>query len=135
MKLNLDSAITMIQAAEEKASAIGVPMVVTVVDAGANMVAQHRMDGALLASIDISKNKAYTAVATQMPTSDLAAAGQPGQPLFGIHSCDHSRLVIFGGGFPIRHEGELIGGIGVSGGSVEQDMACGQAGLAAFNLQ
>jgi len=132
MKLKLDVAMKMIKAAEKKAAAIGVPMVVTVVDDGGNLVAQHRMDSALLASIDISKNKAYTAVATQMPTSDLAEAGQPGQPLFGIHNCDRGRLVIFGGGFPVRYKGELVGGIGVSGGSVEQDMACSQAGLAAF---
>jgi len=132
MKLKLDFAIKMIKAAEKKARAIGVPMVVTVVDDGGNLVAQHRMDSALLASIDISKNKAYTAVATQIPTSDLAEASQPGQPLFGIHSCDQGRLVIFGGGLPVRHKGELVGGIGVSGGSVEQDLACSQAGLAAF---
>lgn len=129
MKLKLDFAIKVIKAAEKKAKAIGVPMVVTVVDDGGNLVAQHRMDGALLASINISKNKAYTAVAVKVPTHELAALSQPGQPLFGIHNADGGRIVIFGGGFPLKHGDHIIGGIGVSGGSVEEDVACAKAGL------
>ena len=129
MKLKLDFAIKMIKAAEKKAKAIGVPMVVTVVDEGGNLVAQHRMDSALLASINISKNKAYTAVAVKVPTHELAALSQPGQPLFGIHNADGGRIVIFGGGFPLKQGDHVIGGIGVSGGSVEEDVACAKAGL------
>ena len=104
-------------------------MVVTVVDEGGNLVAQHRMDSALLASINISKNKAYTAVAVKVPTHELAALSQPGQPLFGIHNADGGRIVIFGGGFPLKQGDHVIGGIGVSGGSVEEDVACAKAGL------
>jgi uncharacterized protein GlcG (DUF336 family) len=87
------------------------------------------MDNALLVSIDISLNKAYTAVAVKMPTHELASAAQPGQPLFGIHNADGGRIVILGGGFPLKQKDEIIGGIGVSGGSVEDDILCATAGV------
>jgi uncharacterized protein GlcG (DUF336 family) len=129
MKMNLDLALELIAAAREKAKEIGVPMVIAVVDAGGNLTALQRMDDALLVSIDIAANKAYTAVAVKLATHELATVAQSGQPLFGIHNTDGGRIVIFGGGMPIRHNNEIIGGIGVSGGSVEQDMECASAGL------
>ena len=129
MEMTLDLAVELIAAARRKATEIGVPMVITVVDAGANLVAQQRMDGAILVSIDISRNKAYTAVATKMPTHVLSGVSQPSQALFGIHNADGGRIVIFGGGFPLEFGGGIIGGIGVSGGSVEQDMQCAQSAL------
>jgi uncharacterized protein GlcG (DUF336 family) len=132
MNISLNLALEAISGAREKADKIGVPMVIAVVDAGGNLVAQQRMDGALLVSIDISLNKAYTSVALKMPTHDLAPASQPGQPLFGIHNADGGRIVIFGGGFPLKEGDEIIGGIGVSGGSVEDDMLCATAGLERF---
>ena len=102
MNITLDQALKLITAARKQAEKIGVPMVIAVVDAGGNLVAQQRMDGALLVSVDISRNKAYTAVAVKMPTHALAEAAQPGQPLFGIHNADNGRIVIFGGGLPTR---------------------------------
>jgi len=132
MNIGLDVALELISAAKEKAREMGVPMVIAVVDAGGNLVAQHRMDGALLVSIEISLNKAYTAVAIQMPTHELSTVSQPGQPLFGIHNTDGGRIIIFGGGFPLERNGEIVGGIGVSGGSVEEDMKCATAGLDKF---
>jgi uncharacterized protein GlcG (DUF336 family) len=99
------------------------------VDAGGNLIAQQRMDDALLVSIDISLNKAYTAVAVRMPTHELAEVSQSGQPLFGIHNADKGRIVIFGGGLPLKDNDKIIGGIGVSGGSVEDDIICAKAGL------
>lgn len=128
--LTLKTALPLLQAAAKKADAIGVPMVITVLDAGGNMIAQHRMDDALLASVEISANKAYTAIALKMPTSELAKLAQPGQPLFGIQNS--SKIVIFGGGIPIVSNGKILGAIGVSGGAVEQDVECAKAGLAAF---
>jgi uncharacterized protein GlcG (DUF336 family) len=128
--LNLKSALPVIAAAEKKAAEIGVPMVITVLDAGGNMIAQHRMDDALLVSVEISANKAYTALSLKMPTSDLAKLAQPGQPLYGIQNS--SRVIIFGGGFPMTSDGKIVGAIGVSGGSVEQDMDCAKAGVAVF---
>ncbi|MEF2146549.1 MAG: heme-binding protein [Desulfovibrionaceae bacterium] len=128
--LNLKTALPMIAAAEKKAEEIKVPMVITVLDAGGNMIAQHRMDDALLVSVEISLNKAYSALAVKIPTSTLGELAQPGKPLYGIQNC--SRMIIFGGGFPVVRDGVIIGAIGVSGGSVEEDMACAKAGLAAL---
>lgn len=128
----LSKAKIMIEAAEQKALEIGVPMVIAVVDMGGNLVAQHRMDGSLLASISISLDKAYTAAALKMPTNEAAAVAGPGQSLFGLNTTNGGRLVVFGGGFPIVENGIMIGGFGVSGGSVEEDMAVAKAGLAAY---
>ncbi len=127
--IQLTMAKKIIAAAEKKARAIGVPMVITVVDTGGNPVAQHRMDGALLASISISQDKAYTAVALRMPTDQAAQATQPGQQLYGLNTTNNGRIVIFGGGLPVYINGVLAGGIGVSGGSVDQDITVAQAGL------
>jgi uncharacterized protein GlcG (DUF336 family) len=123
----------MIAAAEIKAREIGVPMVISVVDEGANLIAECRMDDALIVSISISRDKAYTAAAFKMSTEDLAALAQPGQPLFGVNTTDGGRIVIFGGGLPIVENGKVIGGIGVSGGAVSQDIEVVTAGLAAFD--
>jgi uncharacterized protein GlcG (DUF336 family) len=128
--LTLKKALPLIAAAEKKAEEIGVPMVITVLDSGGNMIAQHRMDDALLVSVEISANKAYSALAVKIPTDELGKLAQPGKPLYGIQNC--SRVIIFGGGFPILAGGKIIGAIGVSGGSVEQDMDCAKAGLAVF---
>lgn len=131
--ITLKIAKKLIEAAEKKATEIKVPMVIAVMDGGAHLVAQHRMDGALLASIEISKQKAYSAIALQGPTHTFAEAAAPGGSLYGLITTDQCRLVVFGGGFPIKDkEGNIIGSIGVSGGSVDDDMLCAEAGLAAF---
>lgn len=132
MRINLDQALAMVAAARAAAEEIGVPMVIAVVDDGGNLIVQQRMDEALLVSLDIALNKAYTAVAVKMATHELGSLAQPGQPLYGIHTTDRSRVVVFGGGFPITEKDRVVGGIGVSGGSVEDDMRCARAGLAAF---
>lgn len=129
MQMTLSLALALIAAAREKAQEIGVPMVIAVVDAGGNLVAQQRMDNALLVSISLSLNKAYTAVALKMPTHELALLAQPEQPLFGIHNADGGRIVVFGGGMPLKADGAIIGGVGVSGGSVEEDMECAAAAV------
>lgn len=132
MPVTTKDAKRMIAAAEEKALEIGVPMVIAVVDCGGNLLAQVRQDDALLASINLSLNKAYTAVAVKMPTATLGSLSQPGEMLYGIqHSCE-GRMVVFGGGLPIEQDGKIIGAIGVSGGSVDEDTACAEAGLKAF---
>ncbi|MFW5498824.1 MULTISPECIES: GlcG/HbpS family heme-binding protein [unclassified Maridesulfovibrio] len=132
MPVTTEIALRMVAAAQKKAEEIGVPMVIAVVDQGGNLLAQVRMDDALLVSIDLSLNKAYTAVAAKMSTETLCSVSQPGGELYGIHNADNGRIVIFGGGLPIEKNGKVIGGIGVSGGSVAQDTACAEAGLAAF---
>ncbi|WP_425060126.1 hypothetical protein SCACP_07750 [Sporomusa carbonis] len=128
----LSKAKKLIEAAEKKALEIGVPMVIAVVDGGGNLVAHHRMDGALLASISIALDKAYTAVALKMSTDQAAALALPGQQLYGLNTTVGGRMVVFGGGIPIYENGVLIGGIGVSGGSVDEDMTVAKAGLAAL---
>lgn len=129
----LEKAKKMIEAAEKKAVEINVPMVISVVDGGGNLVALHRMNDALLASLSIAPAKAYTAVALKMATSDAAAVTQPGASLYGLNTTDNCRLVIFGGGIPIKENGVIVGAIGVSGGSVEEDVSVAEAGLAAWS--
>lgn len=106
---------------QEKAKEIGVPMVLAVVDEGGNLVQYKRMEGSLLVSVDVAQGKAYTALALNMPTGEVAKIIQPGGPIYGMEATNHGRIVSFGGGFPIYAEGKLIGGFGVSGGSVEED--------------
>lgn len=122
-----------LEAAREKASQIGVPMNIAVVDEGSNLVAFARMDGAWLGSIDIAQNKAYTARAFDMPTIELAPLAQPGGPLYGIEASNHGLLIVFAGGIPLISDGRVVGAIGVSGGAVEQDQEVAEAGVAAFS--
>ncbi len=132
MVLALEEAKKVLGGAEAKAKEIGVPMNIAVVDVGGNLVAFERMDKAWLGSINIAINKAFTAVAFNMTTAELGKASQPRESLFGIHATNQGRLVIFGGGIPLRKGGELVGGIGVSGGAVPEDIKVAEAGVAAF---
>ena len=130
--VTLSAAQAVLEAARSKASEIGVPMNIAVVDEGSNLVAFARMDDAWLGSIDIAQNKAYTARAFDMPTKDLAPLAQPGAPLYGIEASNHGRLIVFAGGIPLVSDASVVGAIGVSGGSVEQDQEVAEAGVAAF---
>ena len=130
--VTLSAAQAVVDAACAKAEEIGVPMDIAVVDAGNNLTAFARMDGAWLGSIDIAQNKAYTARAFDMSTKDLAPLAQPDQPLFGIHASNQGRLIVFAGGIPLISGDQVVGAIGVSGGSVEQDHEVAEAGVAAF---
>jgi uncharacterized protein GlcG (DUF336 family) len=129
--LTLQEARAAVEAALKKAEAIGTKMDIAVVDAGANLKAFVRMDGAWLGSIDIACRKARTARFFDMNTGQIGELSQPGGPLFGIeHSNDG--LITFPGGVPIRNaEGTIIGAIGVSGSTVENDHAVAEAGAAA----
>ena len=131
--VSLQTATELIEAAEERAREIDNPMVITLANSEGNLVAQHRMDGAWLASVSISRNKAYTAAALEMPTHALAEMSEPGEPLYGLQTTDESRMVIFGGGYPLERDGEIVGTIGASGGQVNQDMEVAQAGVEAFD--
>lgn len=131
--ISLDVAKTVIEAAEQRANAIDNPMVITVTNSEGNLIAQHRMDDAWLASVDISRNKAYTAAALDMPTHDLADPTQPGQSLYGLQNTNQGRMVVFGGGYPLKRNGEVVGAIGVSGGAVDEDMDVAKAGVERFD--
>jgi uncharacterized protein GlcG (DUF336 family) len=130
--VTLDAALHVIENARRAAEAIGVAMNIAVVDAGNNLVAFQRMDGAWLGSVDIAQGKAYTARAFNMSTKDLAPLCQPGESLFGIHASNGGRLIVFAGGIPLERGGEVVGAIGVSGGAVEQDHVVAEAGAEAF---
>jgi uncharacterized protein GlcG (DUF336 family) len=131
-EVTLDDAMRVVEAARAKADEIGVPMDIAVVDAGNNLTAFARMDGAWLGSIDIAQNKAYTARAFDMSTKDIAPLAQPNQPLYGIEASNDGNLIVFAGGIPLTDDGNVVGAIGVSGGSVEQDHEVAEAGVAAF---
>jgi uncharacterized protein GlcG (DUF336 family) len=128
-RVTLDEATELVAAAETTADEIDNPMVITVANEEGNLVAQHRMDGAWLASVSISRNKAYTAAALDMPTHELAEPSEPGNSLYGLQTTDDNRIVIFGGGYPLERDGEVVGAIGVSGGAVSQDREVAEAGV------
>jgi uncharacterized protein GlcG (DUF336 family) len=130
--IRLDDAQRVIDAAREQAAGAGQPMNIAVVDGGGNLIAFSRMDGAWLGSIDIAINKAFTARAFDIATQDLADLSQPGEPFFGIHASNGGRVMIFAGGIPLKRGGDVVGAIGVSGGTGDQDQATAEAGAAAF---
>ena len=132
MNITLEQAQKAIVAAKEKSSKIDTKMNIAIVDAGANLVAFARMDGAWLGSLDISIKKAKTARFFDMNTGVIGELSQPGQPLFNIEHSNNG-LITFPGGVPIKNAaGDIIGAIGVSGSSVENDHTVAEAGAAAM---
>jgi uncharacterized protein GlcG (DUF336 family) len=131
--VTLNDAMKIIGAAQKRAVAIGQPMNIAVADEGGNLVAHVRMDGAWIGSIDISIKKAFTARAFDIATKDLAPLAQPGGDFFGIEASNSGRVMIFAGGIPLKRAGKVLGAIGVSGGSGEQDQTVAAAGAEAFN--
>jgi uncharacterized protein GlcG (DUF336 family) len=127
--LDLDAANRIIAGAHAEARRRSVSVSAAVVDAGGNLVAFGRMDGAEIAGPVLAVDKAYTAVANRIATSELATLAAPGGELFGLHANGGGRFVIFGGGVPIWVDGEVVGGVGVSGASTADDEACALAGL------
>src|ERR1700760_3660744 len=132
MSINLATARSIIAAAEKKAKEIGQPMNIAVADEGGNLVAHVRMDGAWLGSVDISIKKAWTSRAFDISTKDLAQHSQSGGQFFGIHASNGGKVMIFAGGIPLKKGDKVVGAIGVSGGSGDQDHAVPEAGAAAF---
>lgn len=131
MSITLEQAEQISEAAKAKAREIGVPMNIAIVDEGANLVSFHRMDNAWLGSVDISIKKAKTARFFDMNTGEIGKLSQPGGPLYGI---EHSNggLISFPGGVLLKDtDGKIIGAIGVSGGSVDQDHEVASAGAGA----
>ena len=133
MAITLEAARSIIAAAEKKAEDIGQPMNVAVVDEGGNLVAFERMPNAWLGSIDIAQKKAWTSRAFDIETGDLAKHSQSGNQFFGIHASNDGKVMIFAGGVPLKQDGKVVGAVGVSGGSGEQDQAVADAGAAVWN--
>ena len=130
--LSLQDAKRMLAAGEAKADEIGIPYNIAVVDAGGNLLAFARQDGALIGSIDLAIQKAFTARIFDISTEDLAELAQPGQPLYGIQGSNDGKIVIFGGGLPIKRNSAVIGAVGTSAGTVEQDIEVAHAAIQAI---
>ena len=130
--VSLADARRVIEAGEAKATEIGQPVNIAVVDAGGSLVAHVRMDGAWIGSVDISIKKAYTARAFDLPTADLAENAQPGGQFYGIDASNNGRIMIFAGGVPLQADGKVVGAVGVSGGQGEQDQEVAKAAAAAL---
>jgi len=124
----LAEARAIIAAAEKRSEEIGQPMNIAVVDAGGNLVSHARMDGAWIGGIDISINKAFTSRAFDIQTKDLGDNSQPGNQYYGIHASNQGKIMIFAGGIPLTRDGNVIGAVGVSGGSGDQDQTVAEAG-------
>jgi uncharacterized protein GlcG (DUF336 family) len=132
MRLTSSQARAVIEAAEAKATAMGVPVIIAVLDAGTHLKAFSRMDGALLASIDIAMRKARTAVLFESSSEAVWEYCKPGAPAHGLE-LTNGGLSPFGGGIPLKgNDGELVGAIGVSGGAVAQDLEIARVAAAAF---
>ena len=131
--LTLEEAKRMLSAAEAKAETLGIAYNLAVVDAGGHLLAFLRQDGALIGSIDLAIDKAKTARIFDKATSELAELAQSGRPLFGIQESNAGEVVIFGGGIPVILGGSVVGAIGTSAGTVEQDIAVAEAAIAALD--
>lgn len=126
--MNLKLATLLIEKVEEEAAKMGVNAVVAVSNAAGRPIAVHCMDGSYIGSYDVALNKTYTSVAFQMSTAELAKLAAPGGSLYGIQNTNEGKIVIFGGGEPLTVNGVMIGAIGVSGGTAEQDTKLGAYG-------
>jgi uncharacterized protein GlcG (DUF336 family) len=123
----------MLAAGEAKADTLGIPYNIAVVDAGGHLLAFARQDGAHIGAIDLAINKAFTARVFDISTSDLATQAAPGRPLYGIQKSNDGKIVIFGGGIPVRRDGIVIGAVGTSAGTVEQDIEVAEAAIQALD--
>jgi uncharacterized protein GlcG (DUF336 family) len=130
--MTLAAARRMIDAVESLARELRVALSVAVVDAGDQLVAFARMDGADLVSIELARNKAFSALMNRLPTRDLAPVVQPGTEFYGYDSLAGGRMVVFAGGMPLERNRVLVGAVGVSGGSAEEDQRAADAAVAAF---
>ena len=132
--MNLNKARKLIEKGKEEAAREGINLVFAVVDESGVLVAHERMDGSLLAAVEVARHKAHTALSMSMPTESVGELVKESGDFFGLgHSFD-GRLVTFGGGRPIFESGQLIGGFGVSGGSSDQDIQIARNCLSAFSL-
>src|SRR5499427_10231176 len=133
--LTLEDAKRMLTAAEAKAASLGIAYNIAIVDAGGHLVAFVRQDGVLIGSIDLAIDKAMTARFFDKTTSELATLAQSGKPLFGIQESNAGKVVIFGGGVPVILDGTIVGAVGASAGTVEQDIAVAEAAIATLGHQ
>lgn len=132
-RITLDSAKRLINKIEEEANRRGKKAVIAICGPDGNPIAVHVMDGAFLVSFDVALKKAYTSVAVKMSTMELSKLAQPGGTFYGVDKMDGGKIVIFGGGVPIKAGDTIIGGLGVSGGTGEEDHSLAEYGLSVLN--
>lgn len=133
--LTLAAARAIIGTVQGVARELSVAMTCAVVDSGDQLVAFERMDGADLVGITLARDKAFTALANRMSTSDLAPIVQPGAEFYGYESVAGGRTIVFAGGLPLEWDGVLVGAVGVSGGDAAQDQQAVEAGVRAFDAR
>lgn len=131
-EMTLKIAKTLSEVIEKKAEKMGVNVVVAVANSGARPILVNAMDNSYIASYDIALNKAYTSVSLKMATKDLKKISQPGGELYGVQFTNNGQIVIFGGGVPLLNGEKVIGGLGVSGGTEEQDTFLADYGREVF---
>ena len=131
-RLSIADAKVLIDGARAEAGKIAIPMCIAVVDESGNLIAFERMDGGKITSVTIAQDKAFTAAAARKATHEYNAACVPGNLAFGIHTAMGGRLSVVGGGLPVAVGGAVVGGIGISSGTPQQDMQCAQAGIDHF---
>lgn len=130
--LTLAAARAMIHAVEGVARDLGVAMSVAVVDSGDHLVAFARMDAADLVTVRLARDKAFSALVNRMPSRDLGPIVQPGAEFYGYDSVAGGRMIVFAGGMPLERAGVLVGAVGVSGGSAEEDQQAVDVAVATF---
>jgi len=130
--VTLDDARRVVAAGEKEAANQGQPMNIAVVDAGGVLVTHIRQDGAWIGSVDVAINKAFSARAFDVSTQGLSENAQPGGQFYGIQDSNHGRIMIFAGGVPLMSGDAVVGAVGVSGGTGEQDQAVATAAAAAL---
>lgn len=132
-RITLDGAKKLIEKIEAEANRRGKKAVIAVCGPDGNPIAVHVMDGAFLVSFDVATKKAYTSVAVKMSTMELSKLAQPGGTFYGLDKMDNGKMVIFGGGVPLKVGDTIIGGLGVSGGTGEEDHSLAEYGLSVLN--
>ena len=132
-RISLDSAKRLIEKIEQEAERRGKKAVIAVCGPDGNPIAVHVMDGAFLVSFDVATKKAYTSVAVKMSTQELSVLAQPGGTFYGVDKMDNGKIVIFGGGVPLKVGDTSIGGLGISGGTGEEDHSLAEYGLSVLN--
>lgn len=132
-RLSLEDARRLVDGAAAKAREIDVAMCIAVCDESGHLIAFERMDGAKILSVTLAQNKALTAAMARKPTADYNAQCVPGNLTFGIHTALQGRVSVMGGGLPVWAGAHVVGGIGLSSGTPEQDITCAEAGLARYH--
>jgi uncharacterized protein GlcG (DUF336 family) len=132
-RLSVDEAAILIEGAIRKSNEIGVPQCIAVTDESGHLIAFHRMDGGKVSSISIAIDKAFTGAVARRGTHIYNQLCVPGQPTFGIHITNGGHFSVIGGGLPVFVDGQIVGGVGISSGTAEQDVVCAEAAVAHFH--